>query len=56
MEVGHAMDVKRAGYLGDGAANWQQAVGILHVSGSRVQPQLIPVTGGRFIVDGREYG
>lgn len=40
MEVGHAMDIRKADYLEGGSANWQQAVGWLNVSGRRVQPRL----------------
>lgn len=43
MEVGHLMDVSQAGYLKGGSCNWQSAFGILHVSGDRVHPELIPI-------------
>lgn len=56
MEVGHAMDMRKAAYLPSGAANWQQALGILYVDGARVTPSLIPVTYGKFTVDGKTFG
>jgi UDP-2,3-diacylglucosamine pyrophosphatase LpxH len=55
LEVGHAMDVKQAGYLKGGAANWQQAFGILRVKGRTVLPELVPVVDKRFVVDGAVY-
>lgn len=56
MEVGHAMDIRKASYLKTGAAPWQQALGILYVSGTTVIPSLIPITRGSFVVEGRHYG
>lgn len=56
MEVGHAMNIRKAAYLPSGAANWQQALGILYIDGTRVTPSLIPVHGGRFTVEGQVYG
>jgi UDP-2,3-diacylglucosamine pyrophosphatase LpxH len=55
LEVGHAMDVKQAGYLKGGSANWQQAFGILRVKGRTVLPELVPVVDRRFVVDGAVY-
>jgi UDP-2,3-diacylglucosamine pyrophosphatase LpxH len=55
LEVGHAMDVKQAGYLKGGSANWQQAFGILRVKGRTVLPELVPVVDKRFVVDGAVY-
>lgn len=53
MEVGHGMDVSKAGYLSAGSADWQSAFGIIHVRGSRVYPSLVPVMNdGSFCVDG----
>jgi predicted phosphodiesterase len=40
MEVGHAMDLRKADYLKYGAANWQQAWGTLEVDGRKVKPRL----------------
>jgi hypothetical protein len=57
MEVGHLMDMGQAGYLPAGSADWQQAFGLLYVSGDRVSPVLVPVSaGGRFTVEGVSYG
>lgn len=55
MEVGHGMDLKHATYIKSGVANWQQAFGLVHVDGSLVQAELIPVQGGRFIYRGKVY-
>ncbi|WP_035800355.1 hypothetical protein [Kitasatospora mediocidica] len=55
MEVGNVMDMKRASYLGLGAANWQQAFGLLHVTGRHVRPEVIYIENGRFTVEGKEY-
>jgi predicted phosphodiesterase len=40
MEVGHAMDLRKADYLKFGGANWQQAWGLLEVDGRKVKPIL----------------
>lgn len=56
MEVGNLMDFRRAHYLTAGSANWQQAIGILYVDGRTVFPSLIPITHGRFTVEGKIYG
>lgn len=40
MEVGHAMDLRKADYLKFGGANWQQAWGLLEVNGRNVKPIL----------------
>lgn len=58
LEVGHFMDLTKADYLKKKgvAANWQQAFGILHVHGSKVYPQLVPVDyDGNFSVEGVLY-
>ena len=54
-EVGNLMNLKEAHYLGAGYANWQQAFGILYVDGRTVTPSLIPITNGRFVVEGKQY-
>lgn len=55
-EVGHLMSMEHATYLKGGHANWQSAFGILHVSGDRVHPELIPIQpDGSFCVDGAWY-
>jgi hypothetical protein len=59
MEVGNAMDIRKAEYLKTGAANWQQAFGILYVKrGTRtVIPSLIHIDpSGVFNVEGQFYG
>lgn len=56
MEVGHAMRLKDAHYLKTGAANWQQACGVLTVDGNRVQPHLLLAgKDGGFTFNGRTY-
>lgn len=55
MEVGHAMDIRKAGYLKAGAANWQQSFGILRTNGKTTIPELVPVVDKRFTVDGVTY-
>jgi UDP-2,3-diacylglucosamine pyrophosphatase LpxH len=55
LEVGHAMDVKKAGYLKGGSANWQQAFGILRTNGRTSIPHLVTVVDRRFVVDGAVY-
>lgn len=57
LEVGHLMDVKQAGYLAGGHADWQQAFGLLYVNGDKVRPDLVPIQGdGSFLVEGVNYG
>jgi hypothetical protein len=58
MEVGHAMDTKKAHYT-NGVANWQKAFGILDVyeSGKYIQPRLVYAKGnGSFVDGGKLYG
>lgn len=56
LEVGNLMDMRQAHYLRMGAADWQQAFGVLHVDGNRVSPQLVSILpGGRFTVDGKRW-
>jgi hypothetical protein len=58
LEVGHFMDLTKADYLKKKgvAANWQQSFGILHIHGSKVYPQLVPVDyDGNFSVEGQLY-
>ncbi len=58
LEVGHFMDLTKADYLKKKgvAANWQQSFGILHVHGSKVYPQLVPVDyDGNFSIEGKLY-
>ncbi len=56
-EVGNLMNLKSAGYLRAGYANWQQGFGILYVEKNRVTP--VPVVikpNGTFVVEGKTYG
>ncbi|MEU7863442.1 metallophosphoesterase [Nonomuraea sp. NPDC049141] len=57
VEVGHLMDVKRAGYLKSGGANWEKGFAVVDIDGSNVTAVPIPVArNGSFIVDGKTYG
>lgn len=55
MEVGHFVNVPLAGYLKGSTPNWQTAFGILHVDGTYVRAELVPVEKGRFEVEGQVY-
>ncbi|MFE1095864.1 metallophosphoesterase [Streptomyces smyrnaeus] len=56
MEIGHVTDMRKVSYLGTGYANWQMALGLVHVNGRKVQPQLILVSpDGSFTYDGMEF-
>lgn len=55
MEVGNLMNMKLAQYLKGATANWQSGFGLLTVEGSHVKPELVPIVGGRFSVDGRVW-
>lgn len=55
MEVGNLMNMKLAGYLKQGTANWQQGFGLLTVDGQHVKPELVPITKGKFSVDGSTW-
>lgn len=55
MEVGHAMDIRKAAYLKYGGAKWTQAFGILNVEGKKVKPELVIVQGKSFTVHGVTY-
>ena len=55
VEVGHMMDLKKAGYLKSGGANWQSGFGVLYVDGAKVTATLIPVQGRSFTVEGQKY-
>jgi predicted phosphodiesterase len=52
MEVGHLMNQKLAQYLKGGTGNWQMGFGILTVESGYVKPELVPISRGRFTVDG----
>ncbi|AOE44671.1 metallophosphoesterase [Gordonia phage Strosahl] len=55
MEVGNLMDMKLAQYLKGGTANWQQGFGLVTIDGAHVKPEIIPISNGRFSVDGRTW-
>lgn len=55
LEVGHLMDMKQAGYLKSGHANWQQALAILHIEKRKVTPNLVLFNGRSFTVEGQTY-
>lgn len=57
VEVGHAMDTKKAGYT-NGVANWQKAFCVLdiHDGGRWIQPKLTYVNpDGTFVFEGEAY-
>lgn len=45
VEVGHAMDVRKASYLKAGSADWQQGFGLVFRNGDRVTVQAVPREG-----------
>lgn len=55
MEVGNLMNMKLAQYLKGATANWQSGFGLLTVDGNHVKPELVPIVGGRFSVDGHVW-
>jgi predicted phosphodiesterase len=55
LEVGNLMSMKLAQYLKGATANWQSGFALLTVDGSHVKPELVPVVGGRFSVDGNVW-
>lgn len=55
LEVGHLMDMEKAPYLGGGAGNWQQGIGMLVVEGSTVFPMPLPIVKGQLYFDGKVY-
>lgn len=57
MECGHLSDLRQASYLEfPEQANWQQAIGLLHVFKQRVYPELVLIQGGRAVVHKKTYG
>lgn len=54
-EVGNLMDMRKAGYLKGGTANWQRGFGVLEVSGQSVTPIAVPVQGSSFFFDGIKW-
>lgn len=55
LEVGNLMNMRLAQYLKGATANWQSGFALLTVDGSHVKPELVPVVGGRFSVDGNVW-
>ncbi|AGR46469.1 metallophosphoesterase [Mycobacterium phage Odin] len=55
MEVGNLMNMHLAQYLKGATANWQSGFGLLTVEGNHVKPELVPINGGRFSVDGHTW-
>ncbi|MFE7717533.1 metallophosphoesterase [Nocardia rhizosphaerihabitans] len=55
MEVGNLMDMKLAGYLKGGTANWQQGFGLLTVDGQHVKAEVVPIEQKKFVVDGEMW-
>lgn len=57
MECGHVSDIRKATYLDDVSADWQQGFGLLYTNGSVTVPVPVPIMpGGKFIVEGKAYG
>lgn len=57
VEVGHLMDMRQAGYLKAGAANWNAGIAILYIDGRNVTPSLVPIhKDGSFVVEGKRWG
>ena len=54
-EVGHLMDLKRAGYLKAGYGNWQQGVGAMLVIDGHVHLHPLPIRNRRLYWEGVEY-
>jgi hypothetical protein len=52
MNVGHGMDMSKAGYLKDGYATWGQAFGLVHHKDGVSIPELILAHDGKFFMDG----
>lgn len=55
LEVGHMLDMKLQTYLKGATGNWQQGFGLVKVDGEHVKAEPVPVTAGKFIVDGATY-
>lgn len=55
MEVGNLMNMKLAGYLKGGTANWQQGFGLVYVDGNYVRAETVPITNRKFTVDGNVF-
>lgn len=55
VEAGHFMDMGKADYLNAGSANWQQGFVVLRKTGNVTVPQIVPVVGRTFTVEGVTY-
>lgn len=55
VEVGNLMNMKRAGYLKGGTANWQQGFAVAYVDGKHVDVQPVAINAGKFTVEGKTY-
>lgn len=55
MEVGNLMNMKLAQYLKGGTGNWAQGFGLLTVDGRHVKAEAVPISAGRFSVDGHTW-
>ena len=53
IECGNLMNSTKQNYAVH--PDWQQGFAIFHVDGQKVYPQLVPIIGGTFVVDGRKY-
>jgi len=55
MELGNLMDYTNAKYIKAGLFTWQQGFGILHVDGTTVVPQIVPIINNSFTVEGKTW-
>ena len=55
MNVGHGMDMSKAGYLKDGYATWCQAFGLVTWDGEIAHPELVLAPNGKFHWEGRAW-
>ena len=55
VEVGHAMSMRKAGYLSAGSADWQQAFAVIRAEGKTVIPELIYERDRRLFFNGMVY-
>lgn len=49
IEVGHVMDLKKAGYM-RGSANWQQACGLVEANGKQTAAIVVPIINGKAVM------
>ena len=55
MEVGHMMNLSEAKYIKAGLFTWARSFGLLTVDGTNVHPQLVPIIGNSFTVNGQVW-